>query len=464
MLALCAFRRVQFSVIYLAVFLWLGVWVKMVAHQTLDYQAMFAQSYVDQARFGQNYIEPIGEFDFSPGAWKDVIWTVTTGGIGVLTAVGCWLLLTRRPRDLEASWELPPTPRWYAKYRWFLWAGFGTMFVAMVLVNQYFGLFEMGWRPKVVLPWPLSGLFPWFFWIGAALIVAVLAGWDRTAGHAPWTGLAAAATEAVLSAGTIMSRSIFLFHAGAYLVAILRDRSVRVQFRFSQTVAVVCAFCVLFAASLVWVTYARYLSPASLIREEAYNRSVQQLSGQPSGHASKTTWREVIRYSAHSFLSLAVDRWIGLEGVMVLAAHQDKSWKFFIDAAKERRSLDRVDPYTRISRPSYDDAATAIYHYGANPGAIGFLYFSGSRLFVFFGMFGLTVLAMVSETVVRAGLRNPYTTSLVALYVVSMIISLNPGLFQKFLSWITTLVACLMLAAVSRQTRGSFTSQDACQP
>jgi hypothetical protein len=302
-------------------------------------------------------------------------------------------------------------------------------------------------------------LIPWFFYIGAALIVAVLAGWDRTAGRAPWTGLAAAATEALLSAGAIMSRGIFLFHAGAYIVAILRDRSLWRQFRPWQTVAVGCAFCGLFAASLVWVTYARYLAPGALpVTEEAYYRPVQQPSGQASGHATEKAWGEVIRYSARSFLSLAVDRWPGLEGVMVLAAHQDKSWRFFMEAAKERSSLDRADPYTRISTPKYNDAATAIYHYSANPGAIGFLYFSGSRWFVFFGMFWLTVLAMVVESVVKAALRNPYATSLIALYVVSMIIHLNPGLSQKLLSLLTTLIACLMFAAASRHGGGSFGS------
>jgi hypothetical protein len=92
------------------------------------------------------------------------------------------------------------------------------------------------------------------------------------------------------------------------------------------------------------------------------------------------------------------------------------------------------------------------------PGAIGFLYFSGSRWFVFFGMFWLTVLAMVVESVVKAALRNPYATSLIALYVVSMIIHLNPGLSQKLLSLLTTLIACLMFAAASRHGGGSFGS------
>jgi hypothetical protein len=125
------------------------------------------------------------------------------------------------------------------------------------------------------------------------------------------------------------------------------------------------------------------------------------------------------------------------------------------EAAKERRSVDRVDAYTRISSPKYTDAATAVYHYSDNPGAVGFLYFSGSRWFVFFGMFALTAFAMMAESLVKTALRNPYATSIIALYVVSMIIHLNPGLPQKALTLLTTLVACLGFAAVSRMTGGA---------
>jgi len=45
-----------------------------------------------------------------------------------------------------------------------------------------------------------------------------------------------------------------------------------------------------------------------------------------------------------------------------------------MDAAKERRPLDRVDPHTRICGSKCNDADTALQHYSANPGPIGFLY------------------------------------------------------------------------------------------
>jgi hypothetical protein len=147
---------------------------------------------------------------------------------------------------------------------------------------------------------------------------------------------------------------------------------------------------------------------------------------------------------------LLVDRWLGLEGIMVLSAHPEKNWNFFVDAVKERRTLDSVDLYTRISQPRYDQAATARYHYATLPGAIGLLYFSGSRWVVFVGMFGLTLLALAIESSIARMLLNPYATSLVAMYVVIMIVQLSPGLFQRCLSLSTTVAACLMFAALIR--------------
>ena len=438
-LALCIHPRIPYSALCLAVFLWLGIWVKLATHHILDYPALF----------GVSYMEPVGNFSFAGGAWNDVVLTATLGGAGLMLAMLLGLRARMRSHDSDERSQ-PVVPAWYARYRAVAWTAGGVMLVAVVAANELLWMFKLGWRPRLALPWPFSGLLAWYFYIGAALYFAVLAGWDKAAGYRPWTGLAAAGIEGLASAASTMSRSLFLFHAGADVLALLREPPPRRKVGAWQLLMVVSAFIALFGVSVVWVTYSRYLGPTALpIKQQPPEHSSDQATAQARSAPPQDRSLSVVLHSPW-FFALLIDRWPGLEGIMALSAHSGKSWDFFVRAAKERRTLDDVDLYTTISEPSYTRASTALYHYSANPGAIGLLYFSGSWWVVFFGMFGISLAAMALERAVDRVLGNPYATALVALYFAGIIIHLNPGFFQKLLTVFTTVAVCVLFAFLSR--------------
>lgn len=61
-------RRSPFGYVFLAVMLWLGVWVKLTAHLILGYP----------------YAEPVGSFDGSSSAWDDVLWVGIVASLCVM--------------------------------------------------------------------------------------------------------------------------------------------------------------------------------------------------------------------------------------------------------------------------------------------------------------------------------------------------------------------------------------------
>ncbi len=424
-------RGASYVVLYVGLLLWLGFWAKTTAHLLIHYP----------------FREPTGNFDFSSAAWDDVLLTAIAGGLGILCAALIWAALTPPTKGRVAS-QPPPAPRWYASFRVALWVGLVLVVAMFVVTNETFRILKLGWQPRVVLPWPLGGLFAWTFYVGAAIIVAVMAGWDRTLNAPARLSLSVAFATAWALAVSMMSRSAFLFQAGPYLVAILRERKLREAFGWKSMAALLVLFAVLFGTSLAAVTYSRYIGPNAL------PVTVDELSGPKARTGQPTGLQAVAGVTVQHFLVLAIDRWIGLEGVMTVSAYPSKSLGLLSEIAKTRRTPNRVDFYTRISGSSFTDEHAARFQYATNPGAVALLYLSGSKWIVFLGMLAIGLAAIAMEVLVARLFQNPFLTSLVGMYFAVVITILTLGLPQLALSVVAVVGLCAALALFASVGRG----------
>jgi hypothetical protein len=111
-------------------------------------------------------------------------------------------------------------------------------------------------------------------------------------------------------------------------------------------------------------------------------------------------------------LSLVVDRWIGLEGVMAVTSYPEKNPALLLEAAIEKREIGKSTRFQEICNSHYRWVDAGSWQFASLPGAAAFFYFSGSLWIVLFGMAGFAFLLQFSEQLVLTLTSNPLLCSL----------------------------------------------------
>lgn len=111
-------------------------------------------------------------------------------------------------------------------------------------------------------------------------------------------------------------------------------------------------------------------------------------------------------------VSLAVDRWIGLEGVMAVSAYPDKSSFLLLEAVKEKREIRKITQFQNISNSHYRWVDSNKWQFASLPGAAAFLYFSGSLWVVLLGMAMFSFLLQLGEQLIYVMTTNLLLCSL----------------------------------------------------
>lgn len=135
------YRQRTYGYTFLAVFLWLGFWLKVSWHLA----------------WGNGYPEPTGQFMGSPAHWDSALIVSTIGALAVLSArllfETFWggAAKTLYGGKDESPQGLKPLWRWH-------WALFLLVVVAVAAANFYFQIFVIGLKVGTILAWPLNAL------------------------------------------------------------------------------------------------------------------------------------------------------------------------------------------------------------------------------------------------------------------------------------------------------------------
>lgn len=390
----------------LAVLLWVGYWLKLSVHLV----------------FETPWVEPIGRFGSSAQEWEAVAAVSATGALGV-ALVG---LLCRIPTGLGLTKEIELCFAWKQGARIPVYLFISLLVAAIVAVNEAYGISHNGLRPAVDLVWPLQGMFNWLFVIGAALLILTVLHLDVMSGHSMILGILVFAVAVALLAISQYSRGIAALQSLPLAVSLLllwRGAAYRMTSR--RTIALLV---VLLIGVMVSVAGGQ-------------ERRIQALPGYQLAQEDSDTHGLPVLLSR-----LAIDRWVGLEGVMAVVAYPDKGMSFFKNALGERRTKDKVDTYTGVvsQAGTYD---TSKYHFATIPGAFAFLYYSSSLFVVFFGTAFLAAIVIGSEYLVRLATNNIFISSQVGFFTTMLVIQLGAGgLVQPASVLVFTLVCTILIS------------------
>lgn len=356
---------------FLAAFLLLGFWLKVVLHVVWD----------------PGFVEPVGGFSYAPQEWDSGLFAAASGAAGLAFARAGHLWMAHQDARLSSG------PSWFGRWRVAAWVLTIVLIVAVNAANLHFAFYQVGVKPKMLLPLRGHVLLAWLVNIGFALWIAALVWWELRSRRSLGRSLLAPIGEALLSAISTFSRLTFLLHSVPYALAILERRSeMLVGIKRRSIYVLLGAIVLLFGLSVITVF---------ALRVYQYYGYAAGVSQQPFiGHVIHTIKKQVPLLLTH--------RWVGLEGVLAVSSAPERSPALLAQALRESPKLAGQSLFQRVAQTRYLSENPAQFVFLGNAGPIAVFWFSGSLALVFFGMAAVGVAALATEVGAGRLTGNPF--------------------------------------------------------
>lgn len=379
----------------LSIFLWLGLWLKLSAN-------LF---------FSRPYTEATGGFEFLPYQYDELMSVATLACLGVS---GAWMISIRWLREKQSIEEssdsqgstmnhVPPIPQKI------LWSLLILAIAILNIANIKFGFVQSGLVARRIFPWPINAIAGWFLYSGLSFLLAALLYWDFLRRRNLSTGILVSLFEAALGGMTTISRGLYLWHVLPFFLAAWANLH---KFRESLSIRALALYSVLALIGFLTIGTA-----VNVFRNSLYDVSVNSLTAET---IYKTQF-DTILASGGRLTNLAVDRWVGAEGIMVAVGYTNKSMALFEELLQEKPAIGYVTKYQFIAKSHYSEMDPNIYQFNTLPGVAGFLYLSGSLCLVFTGTLLLALIVFTSERLIKLISGNPFLCALSGIWMANMV-------------------------------------------
>ena len=390
---------------FLAAFLFLGFWVKTVAYLLS----------------GEDFIEPVGNFDRSPVAWDLALRAATAAAMGVALARGLQLVYFRLRAARGVLSPESRVPDLYRRHRKPVWVLSMALILGLNGWNIDAAFYQIGVNPRTVLPLHLNVLTAWLINIGFALWLAVLLHWEYLV--APRNlprALLAVVAEAFVSGVTTLSRGAYPFHTASYFVSIAEmHRAVRNYLTLKAAAALALVAVLALAINLGTVQILRSHVYYNYEREESVALPQSESAGTPRNRDYTAYRAGMLRQVKHLFLF----RWIGIEGVMAVSSYPGTGpvllWSAIIESPKT--GVDSL--YQKVSKSYY--ARYGKFTFLTLPGVSAVLLYSGSLTVVLAGMALVTALVLITEMVAQRLTQNPFLLGVAGVAMANVLCQLD---------------------------------------
>lgn len=436
MLALGLLRPRSFVYLFFSLFLYLGFWLKFVAH----------------ILFGIELLEPVGMFNGSPEAWDRALVAASAAALGVMVGRGGHIAWTRGRSSVKREQRVP---MWYEPMRVPLWIGTLSLLSLLNLWNVWAAFYQIGVNPRLILPAHLNVVAAWFVNLGFALWIAALVQWELCGTKSrPLLVLSLPILEGIVASVSTFSRLVFLLRALPYLVVAWQGKITALTMERRQKLMFTALLAFGFVVSIGLVQVGRsiiYFSPSAetmLTGGNVTTQEVQQVANSAAVY---------IPQMMQQLPWLIVGRWVGLEGVLAVSSYPATGAQLLMQGVTEKPRLGNTSLYQNIAHASYKE--TQQFSFLTLPGIAGVLLYSGSALLVGGGLAVVTLLLIGAELVIEAWLPNPFLLSVTAVAMANVVCQLNfPYLtFVFFIELAVTLVGIWVCENLSSK-RGQITA------
>lgn len=423
---------------------------------------------------GVGFIETVGDFRYSAESWREVLICLLVGLLS-LTMIHIFVKNCNFKFNTTNSLSIKKSIFLNFKLKFKFKFKFNTLFILLFLfsvmislINYIFGIHRVGLTPDTIWPWPANALIAFAVNIGLCLGFLLLLDADLKVKKRPSTKflIVTIICLGIISFSTL-SRSILLFQIAPIIMVILYNQRIEIL-KVRYSILPVCFLGLLILSIMITSQQRRdmYLGGESnnstenqkiLGRIEILEGGIAQLEsfvadGQgdtiyleqlkqeksileekiknSSGEQKDTkdlsfrlrlsqinlTYEEFVK-TIETMFQLTLSRFIGIEGIMSVQSFDGKSPVFFLNALKEKRSLDKDTIYQFVAKSNYRFTDKNKWQYATMPGLIGFLYMSDSLVIIFCGVALLVALFFLYERLIlKLSDGAMFTTSMVSCY------------------------------------------------
>jgi hypothetical protein len=428
MLIVGVYKQESYGYMFLAIFIWLGFWLKFTVHTIL----------------GTAYIEPIGDFTPSPENLNNVLFIALFASLGITLArfVPLFIPTSKLRRTINNC----PVPQWYPYFSQWLWLGLWIVIVLVPVANIVLGIAQTGLVSKINLPWPLTAVMSWIFSNGIFMCVMTLLSWDLASGKKPFQGIYSIIAESLFSSVSLLSRSTFILHALPIIaISFKKGGDFLTNIPRRKFYMVICVWLMAFVFSFILVNTMRihYFSPDSQVFRFEASEAVKKVSSM-----AVYRWMGGERYSLFDAWVggegiMAVDRWIGVEALMTVYSSPMKGRKLFLDAVFENRAHNKMGFYQSVCKKSYQGVDIAKFNFGSVPGVTAFFYYSGSFMTVLAGLFFVALILRFSEELIYFFTSNLFLCSFYGMTFANIFAQF--GMAPRQIFWQFLMMAGVML-------------------
>lgn len=394
---------------FCAVMLFMGFWVKFIAHILLDV----------------SFVEPVGYWSYfkSIEKWDQVL--MVSAVVASALIIGNFIIyvfcklrnkntsLPHPGADLQNVTEEPASlkliPKWYINNRNKIYISIFLSVLALNILNFKIKFYVTGIVPAFILPFHLNFLLTWCLIFFIVSLLAICMGWDHVLKIKNRRNIyyLVPILACITSLSTI-SRFLYIFWTVPYLF-ILINHTDKISSFFSvinKNKKLLLVYFLICIISIMSVTSLRqhYYQNSNGIYGKVNSEDIKKISKSVKKHKSHSPKPKKIKKKNSSQFSqiklLFVGRWVGIEGLLATTAYPDAGWDFFIKGLLQKPESTAAGLYTDEVLINYRHSNERVY--ASLPGLSGILNYSHSYFVVFFG-FLITILIL--SGIERIGFR-----------------------------------------------------------
>jgi hypothetical protein len=399
---------------FIGVFFWIGFWLKF------SVRVSFANGL---------FHESVGGFDGSGNAFDRSLLVTVCGFAGLLLASYMreklffkYPFISKVPHDLAVV-------NFYVKFRTHILIIFFLAVLLITLLNMLMGVYQKGSIARTSLPFGFNGVFKWLLLFGFASFSAIILKLEISSKRgSPYLVAFISLFENFFTNVSLLSRGMILNFSALMLGVLVEQkmRGLKVSIRFVAIGS--CAFLLLFFISIFSVNFLRQIDFQKMV---LYQGGGLESVASNIGRAKP----------------LILDRWVGIEGVMAVSSSSKIGWDLWRSAWAERYNENVMAFYdANLITSPYQQTDFTKHHHISLPGILAFFFYPGSFVFLFFGMFGLGLMAAVIEICTfHMGKENLILCSLIAEVVAYRFASFGYVPIQSYLLFGTIFLNLLIV-------------------
>tara|TARA_B100000989_G_scaffold298940_1_gene291225 strand:- start:4808 stop:6274 length:1467 start_codon:yes stop_codon:yes gene_type:complete len=371
---------------FFSILLWLGFWFKFTV-QIAFMDSMFPEGF--------------GYFDHKPESYDEVLLISSIAFFSFIIAsyIRQFLLFTyyRLEQNLLINKNIVTN---YKKNKRLLLSILVFTLVIISIINYKFSLFQKGTVPDIVLPFSLNSLFNWLLMFGFASFFSVIIYFEFLINNKNNKYLSLGFMENFISSISSISRAM-IFNGSAILFGFYRLQELRLK-KINNRLIIknfIILF-VLFAISLFIVSKIRQQNNFPVGHQvHSYIPTVENIDTSNIFKRNSTKVINEIVLEINHILFLIAGRWVGVDAMMAVQAIEDKNFNFFIKSFNEEFNFSNSFFENSIKGSFYEYPSKPKVYTVYVPGLIGFLYYSNSKLFIFFSIIFICLFCALIEKI-----------------------------------------------------------------